>query len=89
VEIADGRVFTGRKAKELGLVDQLGDMNSAVKLAGQLAGKEGKFDLVYPSKKRSSFIDYFLEGAASRIGDSLKEKMGTKMGLSYLYYPAR
>ena len=89
VAISDGRVFSGRKAKELGLVDHLGDMNSAVKLAGKLAGKEGKYDLVYPTKKRNSFLDYFLEGAASRISDSLKGKIESRNGLSYLYYPAR
>ena len=89
VAISDGRVFSGRKAKELGLVDHLGDMNSAVKLAGKLAGKKGKYDLVYPSKKRNSFLDYFLEGAASRISDSLKGKIESRNGLSYLYYPAR
>jgi len=87
--IADGRVFSGRKAKELGLVDELGDMASAVKLAGHLAGKKGKYDLVYPSKKRNALLDYFLEGAASRISDSLREKMESGSGLNYIYYPAR
>jgi protease IV len=89
VAIADGRVFSGRKAKELGLVDYLGDMASAAKLASKLAGRDGKFDLVYPSKKRSSFFDYFMESAASQISNSLKEKMENKGGLSYLYCPAR
>jgi protease IV len=88
-EIADGRVFSGRKAKELGLVDYLGDMSVAAKLAGKLAGKEGKYELVYPSKKRNSVLDLFLEGAASHISNSLKEKMEIGNGLSYLYYPAR
>ncbi len=35
--IADGRIFTGRLAKELGLVDQLGSFEDAVKKAGELA----------------------------------------------------
>jgi len=89
IAIADGRVFSGRKAKELGLVDYLGDMTSAAKLAHKLAGKDGKYDLVYPSKKRTSIFDYFLENAATQIGNSLKEKIGSKTGISYLYYPAR
>ncbi|MGP8153448.1 MAG: signal peptide peptidase SppA [Smithella sp.] len=89
VAIADGRVFSGRKAKELGLVDYLGDMTSAAKLADKLAGKDGKYDLVYPSKKRTSIFDYFLESAATQIGNSLKEKIESKSGISYLYYPAR
>ncbi|MCP9807860.1 signal peptide peptidase SppA [Cyanobium sp. HWJ4-Hawea] len=35
---ADGRVFTGAQAKELGLVDQLGDEETARRLAAELAG---------------------------------------------------
>jgi protease-4 len=89
VEIADGRVFSGRRAKELGLVDYLGDMSSAAKLASKLAGKDGKYDLVYPSKKRTSIFDYLLESTASQISNSLKEKMGSMSGLNYLYYPVR
>lgn len=87
VEIADGRVFSGRKAKELGLVDYLGDMATAAKLASKLAGKEGKYDLVYPQKKRLSILDYLVDEASSKIGSSLKEQMETKGVLSYLYYP--
>ena len=89
VAIADGRVFSGRKAKELGLVDDLGNMATAAKLASKLAGKDGKYDLVYPSKKRTSVFDYLLESTASQISNSLKEKMGSMSGLSYLYYPVR
>jgi len=40
--LADGRVFTGRQAKELGLVDRLGDFHDAVLLAGELAGIPGE-----------------------------------------------
>ena len=89
VAIADGRVFSGRKAKELGLVDDLGDMASAARLASKLAGKNGQYDLVYPSKKRTSIFDYLLESTASQISNSLKEKMQSFNGLSYLYYPVR
>lgn len=41
-KLADGRVFTGRQAMELGLVDQLGDFHDAVLLAGKLAGISGE-----------------------------------------------
>ncbi|WP_207640976.1 signal peptide peptidase SppA [Desulfofalx alkaliphila] len=39
-ELADGRLFTGRQAAELGLVDQLGDMQDAIDAAAQMAGIE-------------------------------------------------
>lgn len=44
--LADGRIFTGRQAKELGLVDQLGDFHDAVLLAGSLAGITGEPTIV-------------------------------------------
>jgi len=87
LEIADGRVFSGRRAKEYGLIGDLGDMNYAAKLATQLAGKDGKYELVYPRKKRESVFDYLLESAANRLSDSLKEGMESFSGVSYLYYP--
>jgi protease-4 len=37
-KLADGRVYTGDQAKQLGLVDQLGGLHEAVALAGSLAG---------------------------------------------------
>ena len=38
---ADGRIMTGRQALELRLVDQLGDLPEAVRLAAELGGIEG------------------------------------------------
>jgi len=49
--LADGRVFTGRQAKELGLVDQLGDFHDAVLLAGSLAGIQGEPTIVELGQK--------------------------------------
>jgi protease-4 len=41
-EVADGRIFTGRQAKGLGLVDELGNYYDAVRITGKLAGIEGE-----------------------------------------------
>lgn len=89
VELADGRVFSGRKAKELGLVDDLGDMASAARLASKLSGRDGKYDLVYPQKKKNSVFDYLIEDAASKFSSALREKMENRSGLNYLYYPGK
>ena len=40
--LADGRIYTGRQAKKLGLVDEMGTQEDAVNAAGQLAGIAGK-----------------------------------------------
>lgn len=37
-EIADGRIMTGAQAKELGLVDELGNLEDAIDIAAELAG---------------------------------------------------
>lgn len=50
-EIADGRVFTGRKAKELGLVDELGNLQDAINRARQMAGVP-KARVFYMEEKR-------------------------------------
>ncbi|MCA9432349.1 MAG: signal peptide peptidase SppA [Candidatus Omnitrophica bacterium] len=41
-ELAEGRIYTGRQAHRVGLVDELGTLEDAVKRAGKLAGIEGK-----------------------------------------------
>ncbi|MCE2789693.1 MAG: signal peptide peptidase SppA [Saprospiraceae bacterium] len=46
--IAQGRVWTGRKAKEIGLVDQLGDLNDAIELAAKMAKIESYKIAEYP-----------------------------------------
>jgi protease-4 len=87
IAIADGRVFTGRQAKEYGLVDYLGDMASAAKIACQLAGKDGNYDLVYAKNKNASVLDYVFESAANQFSHSLREKADSWGGVGYLYHP--
>ena len=40
--LADGRIYTGRQAKKLGLVDEMGTQEDAVNAAARLAGIVGK-----------------------------------------------
>ena len=47
---ADGRIFTGRQAVGLKLVDELGDLAHAVGVASTLAKLDGKPELVYPKE---------------------------------------
>ncbi|MDA8141941.1 MAG: signal peptide peptidase SppA [Desulfobacteraceae bacterium] len=61
--IADGRIFTGEDAKNLGLVDRLGNFEDAVQWAGELGGIEGEVETVYPEKDRLSFLEYLMESA--------------------------
>ncbi|WP_297677066.1 signal peptide peptidase SppA [uncultured Bacteroides sp.] len=49
--IAEGRVWTGAKAKELGLVDELGGLDKALDIAIAKAGIEAYTVISYPAKK--------------------------------------
>jgi protease-4 len=60
-EYATGRVYTGRQALEMGLVDQMGNFNRAVELLADLAGIEGKPKLVYKRKPRWSLWNLLTE----------------------------
>ncbi|MEW6982912.1 signal peptide peptidase SppA [Colwelliaceae bacterium 6471] len=51
--IAQGRVWSGKKALELGLVDQLGDLNDAIDAAAEIAGLTN-FDTLLIEKELSS-----------------------------------
>ncbi|HKY30997.1 MAG TPA: signal peptide peptidase SppA [Candidatus Polarisedimenticolia bacterium] len=53
--IGQGRVWTGRRAKELGLVDELGGMREAIRIAKKEAGipEDETVRLVYLPQKRS------------------------------------
>ncbi len=82
----DGRIFTGRKAKELGLIDEIGTFHDAVKYAASAAGIHGRPDLVYPEPEEINFIDRYLQSAVSRyLGISLssKKSIGPQYLLNY------
>jgi protease-4 len=49
--IARGRVWTGTQAKELGLVDELGGMDVALRIAAQEAGITNYSIVAYPKQK--------------------------------------
>ncbi|MCX8026313.1 MAG: signal peptide peptidase SppA [Thermodesulfovibrionales bacterium] len=58
-EFADGTVFTGSQALKKGLVDQLGTLEDAIRLAGKLAGIQGDPEVV--TKKPKHFLVEMLE----------------------------
>lgn len=54
-EIAQGRVWSGREAVKLGLVDELGGLREAVKHAAKLAKVENDFTVVGPEREPDAF----------------------------------
>jgi protease-4 len=81
--IADGRVFSGRRAMEMGLVDGMGNLEVAIKRAAQLAGIDGEPNVVYPPGKKPRFIDLFIEETLQRLQFALQKQR--TVGLQYLW----
>lgn len=99
-EIAQGRVWTGEQAKQLGLVDELGGLYKAIDLAKQRAripaGEEVDL-VVYPPHR--SFYEVLADQLASPVGriktaytsDALLELLGPRerRALSAVLAPSR
>ena len=80
----DGRIFTGRQAKDAGLIDELGTMSDAIKYAAKVAGIDDDSDLVYPEPEKINWIDRYLQSAASRyLGINVNAKRA--IGPQYLW----
>jgi protease-4 len=58
-EIADGRIYTGKQAMELGLVDELGNLPEAIDRAAELGGIEGEPRLVEYHRPPTLFETFF------------------------------
>ncbi len=59
--VAQGRVWTGKQAKELGLVDELGGLNTALTIAKKQAGlkEDDKYDILILPEQKSLFEQIF------------------------------
>jgi protease-4 len=72
-QIADGRILTGEQAKQLGLIDQIGNLEDAIDTTAKLVGIVGKPNILYP-KKKFSIWELLIRETVSVILETLKEK---------------
>ena len=74
-EIAEGRIYTGRRAKELKLVDELGGLDDAIAAAWSLAGQSGEPRVqLQPRDHELSIRDLMrgaFQGAAAGVRDGV------------------
>jgi protease-4 len=82
-KLADGRIFTGRQALELGLVDSLGNLQDSIDAAANLAGIVGEPRIVYPSRDEPGFLDYLIQESVSYFKRGLHGR--TRHGLQFLW----
>jgi protease-4 len=75
--LASGRVWSGIEAKENGLVDVLGGIDDAIKIAAKAAKlNEGEYRVRYFPEKKKPFEEIF----AKMMGDSEEKLMTGKLG---------
>jgi protease-4 len=78
-EIADGRILSGARCKELGLVDVLGNFQDAIDLAKELTGIEGDVTLVYAKKSKGRLWDLIFEDATQSLYRTLRNMLYTRI----------
>ena len=83
-EIADGRIFSGKTAQRLGLVDKLGNFEDALAWAGEMGGITGEVKAVYPPDKTADLLEYLSE---SRLRNLFQDLLGGGSPIQYIYRP--
>ncbi len=78
---ADGRILTGKAARDLGFVDQLGNFQTAVDTAREIAGISGKARLVRYEEPFSlgRLLGFGATSRASAKGNTLKIDLGVEL----------
>jgi protease-4 len=78
-KIAGGRVWIGAEAKDIGLVDVLGDFQTALDIAAAEAGlKEGDYRLKMYGAKKDDLLTKLLGGTATDLKQqAIREELGT------------
>jgi protease-4 len=82
--VADGRVFTGRDAKEKKLIDEIGNFQDAVDLTASLAGISGKPNLLRSVRERVTVLD-LLTGDVSKLNLFGAQPFKSQVRFQYLW----
>lgn len=73
-KIAEGRVWTGEMAKELGLVDELGGIDKALEAAAGLAGIEN-YSVIGKPEKENLFMSFLNDQRKHYVSSQMQEYM--------------
>jgi protease IV len=82
--IADGRVWTGKEALSLHLIDQIGDFQNAIDDTAKSVGIKGEPTLVRPEKRRQTLSD-LLFGDISQWLPTREKLLENQVGFYYLW----
>lgn len=78
-KIAEGRIWTGEMAKKLGLVDELGGIDEALKAAAELAGI-GNYSVIGKPEKENFFMNFLNDQRKHYVNGQIQEYMGDFYG---------
>ncbi len=78
---AEGRVWTGNQAKELGLVDELGGVEDAIKIAAELANLGKSYAVFEYPKMKSPFEELLNKNKEELVAKTAKEWLGGNFDL--------
>jgi protease-4 len=82
--IANGKVWTGKEALSMKLIDDVGDFEAVVKDTAKSVGISGEPTLVHPEKDRKTLLDLMLGDVSKYLPD--REKMlEQQVGFYYLW----
>lgn len=79
-KLANGMIYTGRQALGLKLIDKLGTIDDAIKIAAKEGGIEGEPEVLYPTKP--TLIEKLFEGEVDSIEKLLP---GASARVMYLF----
>ena len=87
-KFADGRIFTGSQAKELGLVDEIGDEYKAREIAAEMTNTDLKIEPITIGKKKKKILGLIPGGELSqKLINLLNFEIETINKLLWLYRP--
>lgn len=82
LRIADGRVYTGAQAADLGLVDELGGLHHTIARMAEELGVPGDTEIYEPTRELT-----FFELLSARVGDALPLVGRTRAPLQFRMIP--
>lgn len=87
-KVAQGRVWTGQKAIELGLADEVGDLTKAIELAAEQAGISKYRTISYPVIKDpiQQIIDELTGNDDKKVKSASRALIEEELGELYPYY---
>lgn len=76
MQYAEGRVWTGNQAKEIGLVDELGGIEDAIKIAADLANLGKNYAVFEYPRMRSAFDELINRNKDELAAKTIKKYLG-------------